>query len=140
MKIKALRTIKEPKEFVEICFHRGDDDPNDGVWVAYTGALPNPQPETATMELMKEYYAKQAVPLPPEINLDDYELVEFDCIESGVVGADIRNKLTPILNLIALNKLLLEEDDQEKIEPLKRLIKKEMETSKICIKYLVKLL
>jgi hypothetical protein len=125
---------------VEICFHRSDDDPNNGVWVAYTGALPNPQPETATMELMKEYYAKQAVPLQPEINLDDYELVEFDCIESGVVGADIRNKLTPILNLIALNKLLLDEDDQQKIEPLKRLIKKEMETSKICIKYLVKLL
>ena len=140
MKIKALRTVREPKEFVEICFHRSDDDPNNGVWVAYTGALPNPQPETATMELMKEYYAKQAVPLPSEINLDDYELVEFDCIESGVVGADIRNKLTPILNLIALNKLLLDEDDQQKIEPLKRLIKKEMETSKICIKYLVKLL
>lgn len=140
MKIKALRTIKEPKEFVEICFHQNDEDPNDGVWIVYTGALPNPQPETATMELMKEYYAKQAVPLPSEINLDDYELVEFDCIESGVVGADIRNKLTPILNLIALNKLLLDEDDQQKIEPLKRLIKKEMETSKICIKYLVKLL
>ena len=140
MKFKALRTINEPKEFVEITFHESDDNPNAGVWIVYTGALPNPQPETATIELMKEYYAHQAVPLPPEINLDNYELVEFDCIESGVVGADIRNKLTPLLNLIALNKLLLDEDNLEKIESLKALIKKEMETSKICIKYLVKLL
>ena len=140
MKIKALRTVREPKEFVEICFHRGDDDPNDGVWVAYTGALPNPQPETATMELMKEYYAKQAVPLPPEINLDDYEMVEFDCIESGVVGADIRNKLTPLLNLIALCDIVLKDEHPEKKEVIKKLLKKEMETSKICIKYLVKLL
>lgn len=140
MKFKALRTIKEPKEFVEISFHKSDNDPNAGVWIVYTGALPNPQPETATIELMKEYYAHQAVPLPPEINLDDYELVEFDCIESGVVGADIRNKVTPILNLIALCDIILKDEHPEKKEVIKNLLKKEMETSKICIKYLVKLL
>jgi hypothetical protein len=140
MKFKALRTIREPKEFVEISFHESDVDPNTGVWIVYTGALPNPQPETATVELMKAYYAHQTVPLPPEINLDDYELVEFDCIESGVIGADIRNKVTPLLNLIALCDIILKDEHPEKKEVIKSLLKKEMETSKICIKYLVKLL
>lgn len=140
MKFKALRTKREPKEFVEITFHRHDIDPNNGTWVVYTGALPNPQPTTATPELMTEYYSHQAVPLPPEINLDDYELVEFDCIESGVVGADIRNKLTPLLNLIALCEIVLKGDHPEKQDVVKGLLRKEMETSKICIKYLVKLL
>jgi len=131
MKFKALRNI-ETKEFVEIVNH-------DGTYVVYTHELPNPQPMTATIELMKQYYDEYH-PLPPEINLDNYELVEFDCIESGVVGADIRNKLTPLLNLIALCGLLLKDEHPEKKDALKNLLKKEMETSKICIKYLVKLL
>lgn len=131
MKFKALRNI-ETKEFVEIVNH-------DGTYVVYTHELPNPQPMTATIELMKQYYDEYH-PLPPEINLDNYELVEFDCIESGVVGADIRNKLTPLLNLIALCGLLLKDEHPEKKDVLKNLLKKEMETSKICIKYLVKLL
>ena len=131
MKFKALRNI-ETKEFVEIVNH-------DGTYVVYTHELPNPQPMTATIELMKQYYDEYH-PLPPEINLDNYELVEFDCIESGVVGADIRNKLTPLLNLIALCGLLLKNEHPEKKDVLKNLLKKEMETSKICIKYLVKLL
>jgi hypothetical protein len=92
------------------------------------------------MELMKIYYDQQKVPLPPEINLDDYEMIEFDCIESGVVGADIRNKVTPILNLIALCDIILKDEHPEKKEVIKSLLKKEMETSKICIKYLVKLI
>ena len=140
MKFKALRTKREPQEFVEICFHRHDEDPNKGVWVVYTGELPNPQPESVTIELLRGYYDQQRVPLPPEINLDDYELVEFDCIESGVVGADIRNKLTPLLNLIALCDIVLKNEHPEKSDVIKGLLKKEMETSKICIKYLVKLL
>lgn len=132
MKFKALRTKREPKEFVHI-------DTLDKTMIMYTGELPKPQPLTATLEAMKEYY-KDCVPLPGELTLDDFELVEFDCIESGVIKADISNKLTPLLNLIALNKLLLEENDPAQEVVLKGLIKKEMETSKICIKYLVKLL
>lgn len=80
------------------------------------------------------------MPLPPEINLDDYEMVELDCIESGVVGADIRNKLTPLLNLIALIDIYLKDEVPEKRVAIGNLLRKEMETSKICIKYLVKLL
>ncbi len=140
MKFKALRTKREPHEFVEISFHNHDEYPDKGTWIISTSGLPNLQPITATMELMKVYYNQQKVPLPPEINLDDYELVEFDCIESGVVGADIRNKVTPILNLIALCDIILKDEHTEKKEVIKSLLKKEMETSKICIKYLIKLL
>ena len=132
MKFKALRTKKEPKEFV--IFEKTDKET-----IMYTCALPNPQPTSATLEGMKEYY-KEYSPLPDSINLDDLELVELDCIESGVVGADIRNKLTPLLNLIALVDILLKDEVPDKREAIKGLLKKEMETSKICIKYLTKLL
>ncbi len=139
MKCKALRK-KDTKEFVEICFYRHDTNPNTGTYVVYTHELPNPQPLTATRELMDVYYGQQSVPLPPEINLDDYELVELDIIESGIVGADIRNKLTPLLNLIALCGIVLKNEHPEKMDNIKRLLRKEMETSKICIKYLTNLL
>ncbi len=140
MKIKALRTKKEPREFVEICFHRSDKNSEKGTWVAYTGELPNSQPATATMELMKAYYEQQRVPLPSEINLDDYELVEFDVIESGVIGTDIRNKLTPFLNLIALIDIHLKDEHPEKKKVIENLIRKEIGTCKICARYLTKLL
>lgn len=128
MKFKALRKI-ETKEFVEL-------QKVNGVDMVFISELPKLMANTATMEAVKVYYAKEC----PTINLDDFELVEFDCIESGVVGADIRNKLTPLLNLIALCGLLLKDEHPEKKEVIKGLLKKEMETSKICIKYLVKLL
>jgi hypothetical protein len=140
MKFKALRTKREPKEFVEICFHRSDVDPNEGVWVVYTGELPNPQPMSADKELMKVYYGQQRMPLPEDINLDNYELVELDCFESGVIGADIRNKLTPSFNLIALLNLYFKETDESKKYVLKRTIKKEMARSKKNIKYIDNLL
>jgi len=140
MKFKALRTKREPKEFVEICFHRNDVDPNKGTWVVYTGELPNPQPVDADIELMKTYYSQQRVPFPLEINLDDYELVELDYIEPGVVGADIRNKLTPSLNLVALLDIYFKEKDESKKYHLKRFIKTEMKNSKKNIKYIANLL
>lgn len=140
MKFKALRTKREPKEFVEICFHRNDVNPNDGVWVVYTGELPNPQPITATTELMKTYYSQQSVPLPKEINLDDYELVEFEMFETDTVGADIRNKLTPSFNLISLLNLYFKETDEDKKYHLKRFMKKEMSRAEKNIKYIANLL
>lgn len=129
MKIKALRTKKEPKEFVELNYH-------NGTWVVYTSELPNPQPVTATPELMKEYFTQQSTPLPVDINLDDYELVEFDVIERGVVGEEIRNRLVSILNLIALCELFLKDEEPEKKGTIKNLLKSEIKTSKICIKHL----
>jgi hypothetical protein len=140
MKFKALRTKREPHEFVEICFHRHDEDPNRGTWIVYTGELPNPQPETATRELMEIYYSQQAVPLPEQINLDDYELIELEAFEVNTVGADIRNKLTPSLNLVALLDLYFKEEDEAKRYHLKRFIKTEMKQSKKNIKYISNLL
>lgn len=132
MKFKALRNKKEPREFVII-------DTIENTMVMYTSALPKPQPLTATLEEMKEYYQKYT-PLPDQITLDDLELVEFDMIESGVVGADIRNKLTPSLNLIALIEIYLKDEVPEKKKVIENLIKKEIGTCKICIRYLTKLL
>ena len=63
MKFKALRTKREPKEFVQIECYNGE-------YVVYTHDLPNPQPMTATMELMKAYYSQQKEPLPETINLE----------------------------------------------------------------------
>jgi hypothetical protein len=140
MKFKALRTKREPKEFVEICFHRSDVDPNEGVWVVYTGELPNPQPVSADTELMKAYYSQQSVPLPEDINLDDYELVEFEAFEADIVGADIRNKLTPPKNLVSLLEIYFKEKDESKLYHLKRFIKTEMKNSKKNIKYIAGLL
>lgn len=76
MKFKALRTKKDPKEFVFIEWM-------DGTPVLFTSSLPNPMPVTATIEGLKNYHRNYA-PLPNEINLDDFELVEFDASEIGV--------------------------------------------------------
>ena len=46
MKFKALRN-KETKEFVEI-------QEFNGINVVFTSELPNPQPMTATIDLMKQ--------------------------------------------------------------------------------------
>ena len=137
MKFKALRSKKEPEEFVEIHLH------NDMTYMVYTGELPNPQPVTATIELLKNSYEKSKYPLPKNINLDDYELVEFEMYEANTVGADIRNKLSPPKTLVSL----LEEyfgantvHASEKGQDLYELIKKEMEQTKISIKYIAELL
>jgi hypothetical protein len=70
MRFKALRTKREPKEFITV------DSDN----ILYTHALPNPMPMTATMEKLKEYFEKYN-PLPPEINFDNFELIEFELTE-----------------------------------------------------------
>lgn len=135
MKFKALRTKKEPKEFVHI-------DTIATTMILYTGDLPKPQPLTATMEGMKDYY-KNDIPLPNQITLDDLELVEFDLIESGVVGADIRNKLSSPLNLVLMLEVYFEPNvahASEERQKLYELIKKEMKQSAVCINYLSDLL
>ena len=132
MKFKALRTKKEPKEFVT--FQTFGD-----TTLMFTGELPNPQPLTATMELMKKYYKNQS-PLPDTFNFDDFELVEFEMYEADTVGADIRNKLSSPLNLVMMLELYFKEKDGEKKKSLEKLIKKEMKQSAVCINYLSNLL
>jgi|ERR1035437_2788017 hypothetical protein len=139
MKFKTLRTKKEPKEFVHI-------DTIATTMILYTGDLPKPQPLTATMEGLKEYY-KNDIPLPDQLTLDDIEMVEFEMFEADTVGVDIRNKLSPPENLVRM----LEEFFTEPFEPrsnldrmkqndLIRLIKKEMKETKINMKYIADLL
>lgn len=135
MKFKALRTKKEPKEFVELINLNGE-------WAVYTGDLPHPQPLTSTIEMMKKLFAANC-PLPAEINLDDYELIEFEMFEVNTVGADIRNKLSPSLNLISLLRVYFNDDngiDGDKKKKILQLIKKEMAKSKKNIQYISNLL
>jgi len=82
MKFKALRTKREPKEFVVI-------DTIDNTMIMYTCSLPHPQPETATLEGMKEYYKKYC-PLPDTITLDDLEMVELEFTEAFPIPSDSR--------------------------------------------------
>ncbi len=133
MKFKALRTKREPKEFVLLNFQ-------DGSFNVYTSELPNPQPMTATIEGMKEYFSKFSDDelLPEDFNLDDFELVEIEAYEADTVGADIRNKLSSPLNLAVMMERYLEAP--EKNEKLLELIKKEIEHTKNCVEYIANLL
>jgi hypothetical protein len=135
MKFKALRTKREPKEFVHI-------DTVATTMILYTGDLPKPQSLTATLEGMKDYY-RYDTPLPDNLTLDDLEMVEFEMFEADTVGADIRNKLSPCKTLVDL----LEEyfsvnvvHASEERTKLVELIKKEMKNSEKNIKYIANLL
>jgi hypothetical protein len=139
MKFKALRKKAEPQEFVII-------DTLSDVMILYTSDLPKPQPLTATMQNLKNYYAKYT-PLPDQTTLDDLELVEFEMYEADTVGADIRNKLSPPKGLVSMLEIFFTEPfeprsdlDRMKQNDLIRLIKKEMEQTKISIKYIADLL
>jgi hypothetical protein len=139
MKFKALRN-KETKEFVEI-------QKFGGINVVFTSELPNPQPLTATIDLMKQIYDGE---LSDGIDFDfnDFELVEFEMNEADstfAYGADIRNKLTPIQNLLALLKIYFTESSDKSFEDNKkqklvRHIVKEREISEEMVKYLANLL
>ena len=132
MKFKALRTKREPKEFVYI-------DTIATTMILYTGDLPKPQPLTATLEGMKDYY-KNDIPLPDQMTLDDLEMIEFEMFEADTVGADIRNKLTSCKNLVSLLKIYFKEEDEEMKEKIKEFIQKEMKNSENNINYIANLL
>lgn len=132
MKFKALRTKKEPKEFVELTNL-------NGTWMVFTSELPHPLSNVATIDKMKELF-EITCPLPDEINLDDYELVEFEMFEANTVGADIRNKLTPSLNLVSMLKRYFGDWSEDLKKEFLPYIKKEMEKSEENIKYISNLL
>jgi hypothetical protein len=126
MKVKALR-YKDTKEFVHI-MHMGEYACTVG-----TSEIPNIQPMTATLELMKEIYKDFS-----DINFDEMEFIEFDLIESGVVGADIRNKLGPIKNLLKLLSMHTEFDSFDNRNPgsLTRIIMEQIPVCEKNTKYL----
>lgn len=128
MKFKALRTKKEPKEFV-IFQTFGDKT------LMFTCDLPEPKPETATMEGLIGYYEKYS-PLPDEISLDNIEMAEFEMFEADTLSA----KLGSPLNLVLLLEIYFKETDKIKKKELEKIIKKEMKQSAVCINYLSNLL
>lgn len=131
MKIKALRTITEPHEFVHIDMHQNLNFCSVG-----TSDIPQIQPITAMLDDMIEYFAEKNI----EIDWENIEMVELDVIDSGVVGADIRNKLGSPTNLLALLRLYFNEENADRIKTLEKFIQKEMEVSENSLKYIANLL
>jgi hypothetical protein len=143
MKLKALRK-KDTKEFADIQF---DSETNE--ILVYTCNHPFPLAETATTELFKQYYNEYVILKHPtaKIDLDNFEVIEYDFFEAGEIGADIRNKLTPCTNLVSLLEVFFTEssepitdDQQHKRDNLIEFIKKEMDQAKKSHEYLANLL
>jgi hypothetical protein len=133
MKFKTLRK-KETKEFVSI-------DTWLDMSMLFTRQIPEILPMTATMENIIEYHREYS-PIP-DFSFDDLELIELDIIETSAVGADIRNKLSPAKNLVAL----LEEYFSVQVgyisterTKLVEIIKNEMEQTNKSVEYLTELL
>jgi len=128
MKVKTLR-FKDTKEFIHIL--------EDGS--VATSNIPDVLPDTASIDLLKTYY-KISGQKTDDVNFDNLEVVEYDFIESGEVGADIRNKLTPPLNLVSLledyfNELTYDIDKDK----AKEFILKEMKQTLESVEYLSEL-
>jgi hypothetical protein len=133
MKVKALRYI-DTKEFI-IINKIGDN------FYVFTSEIPFLHPETLNLNDLIKYSNENHKNL--DINWDYVEIVELDIIESGVIGADIRNKLTPPNNLIAILEVFFNTKVtylDEKRTALVELIQKEMKQTKKSIEYLRKLL
>jgi len=131
MKIKALVTKTEPREFVHIDVHE-----NLNICSVGTSNVPRAMPETATLEGLMEYYESIDI----EVDLSGFELVEYELIEKNTVGADIRNKLSPCKNLAELVKVFLDEEHPDKKNGLKKMIYEEIKQSKKSVDYLASLL
>jgi hypothetical protein len=126
MKAKTLRRI-DTKEFVHISLS------HNNCYMAYTSDLPKLMPMTCTIDGLKFMYKNDL----EYIFFDDYELIEVDVCNTEEIGADIRNKLTPIKNLLSLLTLADVFDLEEK--PYKLLLK-EIEQCEVSLKYLSELL
>jgi hypothetical protein len=131
MKIKALVTKTEPREFVHIDVHE-----NLNICSVGTSSIPRAMMESATMEGLMEYYESIDI----EVDLSEFELVEFELVEKNTIGADIRNKLSPCLNLAEMVQAFLDEEHPDKKNGLKELIYDEIKQSKKSVEYIANLL
>ena len=135
MKVKVLRYKKEFNHFQEfVLIEEYGGEPQ-----VFTCETPKLQPETATLEKMREYMENNDYYEGLDLDWDKVELVEFDLIEAGEVGADIRNKLSPCKNLGELVKVFLDEEHPDKKNGLKELIYEEIKQSKKSVDYLASL-
>lgn len=135
MKFKALR-YKDTKEFVHI--EQLGEEPE-----IFTSEIPKLQPETATLEAMKEMFEDNDYYEGLELDWERLELVELEMFEANTVGADIRNKLSPPKNLVSLLEVFYEgriayaTPERQKLHEL---IIKEMAQTKISVEYIANLL
>jgi len=130
MKVKALRNKTTGKFLHFMC----EDELNDAMLVERS--LPELLEADITLEGLLDHYNSRY----PYIDTTEFELVEFDLIESGVIGDDIRNKLTPFKNLVASISLFLIEKSAGKKILMKGHIEKEIKQAKISLEYLTKIL
>ena len=129
MKYKALRTIAEPYEFVHI-----DDVENINWCMVSTSDIPRVLPNSVTMEGLIDYYNKHE----KLVDFERYELVEVELIEPNTTGADIRNKLSPIKNLLSIlrsSKVPLHENPK-----INEIIQEEIIRAESSIAYIANLL
>ncbi len=130
MKVKYL-VHKKTNEFAEIQTFGGE---YTGM---YTSLLPN---RSLSPDTTFETFCDHIYKVLGKVDLSDYEIREFDVIESGEIGADIRNKLSPFANLIALLDVYFKENDVDKQKNILKYIKADMKQGKKNIKYLSDLL
>jgi len=126
MKAKTLR-FKDTKEFAHVL---------EG-GILGTSDIPDILPMTASMDALKKYY--ETIDPEKEVPYDILEVVEMDITESGEVGADIRNKLGPPKNLVALLTEYFDVPEVPDFQKLERAIRQEMNKTKECVEYLSKL-
>ena len=124
MKVKTLR-FKDTKEFVHTL---------EGGQLA-TSSIPDILADSASIEALEKYYENF---LGKKINTENLEVVEYDFFESGEIGADLRNKLTSPLSLVALLTTYFGDDDIDR-DALLMFIKKEMQKTKDVVEYISKL-
>lgn len=125
MKAKTL-IRKDTKEYVHIYSFLHGLEP-------YTCELPQILASTADIETLKK--------INSDIDFSNYELIDIDIINSGEIGADIRNKLSPLKNLVTmLNEREKYTNDSKIYVELSCLIRKEINQCKISIDYLASLL
>ena len=125
MKAKTL-IRKDTKEYVHMySFGFNELEP-------YTGEIPQLLSIAADIETLMK--------INPSIDFNNYELIEIDIINSGEISADIRNKLSPLKNLVTILNERENTIDVELYTKLSRMIRKELNQCKISIDYLANLL
>lgn len=119
---------KDTKEFVSLMTF-------NGVTNAFTSSLPSMPLNNNSDDEIMDYLKREN----PEIDFTAYELILIDVNESSkidAIGEDIRNKLTPIKNLIALLNEYNHNDDFLIKNKIMKLINSEIASSKHCVEYL----
>lgn len=129
MKVKYL-VHKETREFIEITNVCSTS-------IVFTSELPH---MSMNADISNDKILEYVKSEHPTINFDNYEVVMFDLIETGTVGADIRNKLSSQSNLLAILEDYISIANEDTREKILVYIKKEMIQAKLSIEYLENLL